>query len=145
MRQALSIFSTIDDYLNPIFSRLPSLPPKTKQTIITHLPFIALIIGIINTLQGLISVVFKVLRVLFSSPDLLDGRILTNTTVDLLTGLLLVMSYSLLKKNYTNGWQFIFGATLIIGILNIMSSQFGLISTLLFLYVLYQVKNHYHS
>ena len=135
-------FTQFESLLAPLFDRLPQVSLKTKNTIMQYFPVVILVFGIINTFQGIVSLIFKILRVLLTSPELLDGRSLFSTLVTVSVGLMLIKSYTYLKNEKHVGWQYVFGVTLFVGIINLFTNPLSCIQSFLFLYILFAIRVH---
>ena len=123
--------------------RLPSLSTKTKNTIINALPHVIAIIGFFCFSFGVINLLGKTMRLLFVSWELLDYRSVLLMAVDIISGFLLLSSVSHIIKRKMVGWRYILYATLLTGSYNAVVNPLALIQTVLFFYILFQIKPLY--
>ena len=130
-----------------LVKKAPTIPAKWQNILVKALPWVTLIFLILS-----LPFIFALLGLgvaLF--PAYATGISYTFTQVLLMVILLIslileVMALPKLFKNQKRGWELLYYATLIGAIYNLYSS--GLIGTLLglliSLYILFQIRTHYH-
>lgn len=136
----------IETHLEKWFLPLPSLSKNARESIVTVIPWISLILGILG-LYATIKYSFLV----FYSPLLLPvfafwgiTNIILNGLLGLISYLFLVLAFSGTKKRLYQGWKFIFWSILISIISSLLSfSLIGILIEVIILYLVFQVKSYY--
>ena len=123
--------------------RLPFLPTKTKNIIVSALPHVIAIIGFLCFSFGVMNLLGKTMRLLFVSWELLDYRSVLLMAVEITSGFLLLYSVSHLIRRKLVGWRYVLYATLLTGSYNVVVNPLALIQTLLLFYILFQIKPSY--
>lgn len=145
MKAVTGAIILLENKLATLFVRLPNLPSKSRQVIIKYLPYIILLIGALGVFQGLTTFFFKIARLIFSSPELLTPDIFVSSLTNLLIGSVLVASFLPLYRLKLAGWQIVFVTTLLTGVLNLIGNPLGVLQSVIFLYILFQIKDEYRS
>lgn len=128
------------------FAKLPPLPKGVKDFIVTILPWLALIFGLLGVLVALAALGILT----FLAPLAAIGNV--NQTTALTIGLILGMISSvvtlvsfpgLLSKKIT-GWNLIF-LSVVVGVISSIEAIFivGIIVSLIEFYILFQIKSYY--
>lgn len=123
--------------------RLPALSSKTKETIISSLPYVVALIGSASLFLGIVNLLGKTLRLLLVSRDLLDFHSIFLMTINIASGFLLLSAITYLQKHKISGWRYVLYATLLTGSYNVISNPYALVLTFLFFYILFQVRPSY--
>lgn len=142
--EILKKINWFEEGLTPLFAKMPNLSLKVRRDIVTSLPFVIIFIGCVSMLQAIMGLVYKVTRLLFSTPELLTFDMISSVITNALVGFVLISSFGLLRKNKVVGWQYVFGVTLFTGILNLLYNPLSLLQSGIFLYILFQTRKEYH-
>jgi hypothetical protein len=144
--------STFEKFLCGLFlDKLPSLPPAIKESTAKILPWIFIVFGVLGVLALLSAYLsFSFVSMLAMGMGQVLGLSIPAVgfiMIYLVTPAIQILSiaggYLLLKKQF-RGWQFTVFATLLSLISHLLYlSPFGLIVDVLFLYLLFQVRERY--
>lgn len=145
MTTAWPLLEKIEEILSRAFQLIPQPSIKIQKILINALPLTILIIGMISVFFGLTNLFFKVIRVVFSSPEFLTSSLVLTTLVSIMSGFALMKSYPYLRRNKTEGWMIVFATTIVLAGINAVTNPFGLIQSFLFLYILFSVRKQYHG
>lgn len=128
--------------LEKVFKDLPHLPENIRQVLVSIAPWLALVFGILGVLAGI--------GRMGISPFTLFGGVRVGMTVffsglvTLASSILMLMAFpKLMKKSYT-GWVYLFWSEALNAAFALLSISLGIVvSILLALYLLFEVKKYY--
>lgn len=141
----------ISKYLDPYYAKLPSLPKGATDFIVSVVPWLALIFGVLALLGGiaafgLLSFFSPLAAVSGAGQYALTG--LVASLILLLQGIIELLSFSPLRNRRESGWNLVLFALVLsvvssIFYLNVFSVISSLFWALVGYYFLYQVKSYY--
>lgn len=134
-------------YLENLYKNLPSLPKEIKDFIVVVTPWLALVFGVLGVLGSLaaIGMTTFVSPFLVSSGGAGTAAGLTLTVVlAFITSVLMVVAVPSLLNRKIMGWKLLF-LNEVLGLLSavVTISFIGVIFTLLWFYLLFQIKSYY--
>lgn len=128
--------------LEDVFKQAPSLPENAREVLVKIAPWLALIFGILGLLAGLAAIGI--------SPVAMFGGVRSSTTllisgvVTLISSGLMLMAYPQLVKRTYRGWELLFWSEIVNVVAVLLAFSLGsILSLLIGLYLLFQIKGHY--
>jgi len=143
MAQPNDIINTLDQN----FAKLPALPKGGRDFLVTVLPWINLIFGVLLVLAALSA--FGIGAVLSPFAALGGGAgtaasLMIIAVLGIVEGVLMVASFPSLRKNAARGWTLTFWAAVVSVVSSVVSiSISGVVFALIGLYLLFQVRSYY--
>ncbi|MEI7603563.1 MAG: hypothetical protein WCJ19_00915 [bacterium] len=138
----------IENFLSTYFlDKTPALPKEWKEVIVQYSPWIMVIALILSIPFIFLGVIFSIFGAALSFVNILNTyQILINLVFGLPTMILYCIAIpGLLKRSKGKGWNFVFIATLIAIVFNVLSlSIFGIVGNALSLYILFQIREYYN-
>ena len=133
--------------MEDLFKKLPPLPKGVKEFIVAVTPWLALIFGVL----GLIGLLIAIGLFTFLSPVMVLGggvRVTTGLSLSLvlnfLSVLLIVIAVPSLFSRKISGWNFVFLSEIVTVVSAALMFNFiGIVFSLVFFYVLFQIKSYY--
>lgn len=143
---ANTIQKTGNDLINVLsdfFKKAPQLPKGGQDALVTIMPWIALIFGILGVVVGIGAVGISPLALfagLNASTTVLITGILT-----IVSSVLMLMAFPKLQKRVEAGWVLLFWSEVVNVVSNLVSINIvgALIGGLIGFYILFQIKAHY--
>lgn len=156
MKQLEPLLKTLDD----AYAKVPALPKKWTDLIVTYAPWLALLTGVLGLIFGVLGLLASLsLFGLMAAVAPLGAygatygpqyviAVVVGALVLLVTGVLSLMAYSSLKARKEKGWNLMFYVVVLgiissIATLNVFSIVMSLVVAAIEYYVLYQVKSYY--
>lgn len=138
---AKKTLSDLEERLENLFKKVPSLPSEIIGLIVDYGPYLALISGILGILSILRFGIFFV-------PFGLIGLSLVNyylqIILNIIASIILILSFKPLKEKKYRGWQMLFYLTLIYTVFAIFFFNLGgLVGVILSFYILFQIREKY--
>jgi hypothetical protein len=136
----------LDSFFSDLFlKKAPQLSDKNRQTVAKAIGWVVLILGLFS-LPGIIGSlgISKSIAPFWHIGGKIYVRWIINYLVSIAQVVLILIAVPPLFKMKAKGWQLVYWATLI-GVLSsiITFSGFGLTISIVFLYLLYQIKKLY--
>lgn len=133
------IVATLEDF----YAKAPDLPQNAQETLVTILPWLALIFGLLGLLVGLGAVGVSPLALLGGIH--MAFNVLLSGVLTIASSVLLLMAYPGLQKRRYIGWKYSFWseAVSLLGAVLSFNIVGGIIGALIVYYLLFQVKSHY--
>jgi hypothetical protein len=142
MTEKKSQTDTFIIYLQDLFKKAPHIPAHGREVIVSIMPLIALIFGILGVIASVIA--------LGASPLALLGGLQSSVIViiagisGIISSVLLLMAYPKLKPHLYQGWVFLFWAEIVGAVSSILSiSLASVIGSIIGLYLLFEIKSYY--
>ena len=137
----------IVSFLSPYFAKAPQLPANWKGGIVSIMPWLALIFGVLGVIGaiaalGIVSVFSPLLMMggALSTP----GTSIVFVVLALVSSALLLVAFPGVKGRKMQGWDFLFWSELVSIVSSVISlSVFGVIFGVVGLYILFQIRSHY--
>jgi hypothetical protein len=129
------------------FMKLPPLPQQARDTLVSIMPWIVLIFGILGVIGGiaglgLVSTLSPLL--LISEGMLFSGGTFIVAVLGIVSAVLLLIAYPDIKARKQKGWNLLFWSEIVSVVGAVLSwSPFGVLMTLVGLYLLFQIKPAY--
>lgn len=141
--------NSIDSYIDTVgeyFKKLPELPRGGREFIVTVTPWLALIFGVLGVIAGVVGLgLFTFLApfaMLGAAKGVGSGFVVV--LVGLVSSVLLLMAFPGVKNKRISGWKLLYYSEVIGLVANVVSlSVFGVLSTLIGFYFLYQIRSYY--
>lgn len=130
---------TLDLYLG---QKAPQIPPNARETIVKIVPWLTAIFVVLSIPALLILLGFSAALLPFATA----GAVWSPSSVLMVANLVLeALSLPGLFKRTRQGWLFAFYAVLVYGLQQLLDAHLGnfIISTLLGLYLLFQIRSYY--
>lgn len=128
--------------LEDFFKKLPNLPASGREVLVSVVPWIALIFGILGVLAGLGAVGV--------SPLALFGGLSSSFTVlvmgvaTIVASVLMLMAFPKLTKKAYKGWELLFWSEVVNTVAAVMALSVGsILGVLVGFYLLFQIKSYY--
>lgn len=142
MRRTLSSLKDFEDFLGTFYGKLPKPPARFIRALVQFLPLVSLVTGIYFIVIAVLPLIIAQLPI-----DPLRGSELININIALLRllfaliGIILLTSYTPLKKLDLSAWNRLFTLSVLIALIVIMLLNAVLLAALLlYWYVLFIVK-----
>lgn len=140
----------IDQYIDVIggyFKKLPQLPKDVRDILVSIVPWIALIGGIIGvavTLVGFGVFTFLAPLAFLSGGGTDAGQGIIAVLLSLIASALLLVAFPGLSKLKTSGWRYLYYSEVVYLLGQVLSiSLGGIIMSLIGFYLLYQIRAYY--
>jgi hypothetical protein len=138
---------SLTESIEKVYAKLPPIPVTWRDTIVSIVPWLALIFGVLGVFASLSA--FGIGTVL-SPLVVLGGGVGTATSlivisiIGLIGSVLMLIAFpSLLKRKFA-GWRFLFWAELLSIVSSVVNiSVTGVILSLVWIYFLFQIKPSY--
>ncbi len=137
------------DKLEPYFKKAPNLSEKIRKFIVQYIPYYALIVGILGVIGAVSTLGILSVASPFAMNDSNNSSTFGMGTIATLlwlaSSVLLIMAYPDLKDRKYKGWNFYFWSDIIHFVGSLVAGQLlsPLISVLIGLYILFQIKSFY--
>lgn len=136
--------------LEPHFAKLPHLPKKAQDVLVQFIPYVALLFGILGIFGAISSLGILTATSPFAimggaeGVSAYGGGFIASLFWMVSAGLLLA-AYPGLNARKFKGWNLLFWSEIVnlIGCVIAMTILSGIISTVIWLYILYEIKSHY--
>lgn len=134
-------FGRLEEFLEFLFGKLPSLPTDVKNLLVTYVPYTVLIAALVILANVALTFIEG------ATPGVLGYyNYYLIQIANLIFGLALLSSFRLLQQNRLAGWRSLFFLNSLYLLLSVV--LFGLDNLLiiaLFYYVLFQLKSNYRE
>jgi amino acid transporter len=141
--------NTVDSYIDTVgeyFDRLPALPRNAKEVVVSIVPWLALIFGIIGIALSIVSFgIFSFLSpVLLLTGSKTAGSGIILVLLSLVSSIFLLLGFPGTQKRQEKGWKWVFYSEVVSLIADIVTiSLSGIVLSLIGFYFLYQIRKLY--
>jgi hypothetical protein len=145
--------SRLEGFMAPLFAKTPHLPENARKTLVTVVPWLALIFGILGILSIFSAVAALQYLMAFPMGSMMGGSWYPAMIVSLLCGLigaiLDLLAFKPLKGHHKKGWNLLFLAATLSSISVIVNFVFGfggilaLLGVLIGYWLLFEIRGHY--
>lgn len=135
--------------LENLFAKAPVLPAGGREFLVTIAPWFSLIFGVLSVVGslsafGLGAMYSPVFAAAGTSPIFL----MIIGVVGLVQGVLMILAFPSLRKKLIKGWNLLFLSEILslassVVSLNVVSIVWAVVITLIFFYLLFQIKSSY--
>jgi hypothetical protein len=132
-------------WFDSLYSRLPRLGAELRDFIVKALPYLALIFGILFTFASVVEILGTPFFSIFTLGEgsWVFQRLLLVNIIGIFEGLLMLLAFKYLRRNSRKGWNLLFWSQILWIISSVISFSPSFILGFIFLYPLFQVKEHY--
>jgi len=125
------------------FKKGPVLSPKFKALVVKYIPIIVLIFGVLSIITGVTSLGLSPLALIGGARS--SGILLIGGLGLIISGVMMFMAYPKLKLGKIGGWNLLFWSTIVSMVATLLTGDIlnGIISVVIGLYFLFQIKSSY--
>lgn len=141
--------NSVDQWIDRIgeyFKKLPELPRNGKDVVVSIVPWLALVFGILGLVGSLVGLgIFTSLAplALFAGVRETNQAILI-VLLGLVASVLMLAAFPGTQKRQEKGWRFLYYSEVVSLVLNVITvSLVGILFTLVGFYFLYQIRSYY--
>jgi len=148
MQPLLNALSSIEIELAKIHTALPHLPSEWKDLLTKALPWLVLIWGILSVISILwfLQVFSTPFARMYVGYGMWSAYMILSLISSVVTAGLAFLAFPRLQKFEKLGWTYIFGASLISGVIGVLMFSVGsVLGTCIGLYLLFEVRNSYKN
>lgn len=133
------------NFLDSLYSKLPSLGQELRDFVVKVLPILSLLAGILLTFSSVIDIIGTPLINLLSMGGgaTIFQKLMIVNVLGLLEGIFLIIAFPALRKKSKRGWGLVLYSQLLWILSALLSLSPSFILGFLFLYPLFQVRSHY--
>lgn len=134
-------------YMEDAYAKLPSLPVGAREFLVTIVPWLSVIFGLLLVLASLSA--FGVLAVFspfgaYSNGAGFAGSLLLIAVLGIAQGVLMMVAFPALRRKAMRGWTLLFWSEVVGLVGSVISlSVAGVIGALIAFYFLFQIKSYY--
>jgi hypothetical protein len=131
--------------LDSLYSRLPNLGTELRHLIVSILPFLAIIFGVLITFAGVMDIIGTPFLSMFSASEGAGvfRKLMLVNVLGIIQGLLMIFAFRHLRKRRMRGWNFLFWSQIIWIISALITLSPSFLLGFVFLYPLFQVRDSY--
>lgn len=133
---------TLDSYVH----KVPGLPYPARNFIVKYGGFITLIIGILEIFNsGVLSVLNLGIKPLWLNNEIFSATYYMYLIFECLIGVMLILAFRPLLDKKAQGWRYALYATFLFFIVSLAGGDIGgIITTIVAIYILFQVRSMYY-
>lgn len=126
------------------YSLLPDFSSDVKAVAVKILPYIVIVFGFLLTLASIMEILGTPFLSIFAigKSTLIQTLLLINV-LGIIQGVLMVSSFTALRRRHMRGWRLVFWSQILWIISSLFSLSLALVLGFLFLYPLLKVRNYY--
>jgi len=133
------------NFLDSIYSKLPSFGNEIKDFIVKVLPFLALITGIIITFSSVVDILgtpFLNALTRGGGATVFQTLMIVNA-IGVLEGLFMIVAFKKLRKRKKSGWRLILWSQFLFIVSALLSFSPSFLLGFIFFYPLFQIRENY--
>lgn len=133
------------NFLDTLYSKLPSFSQELRQFLIKILPWIALIFGLLITFASIMDIIgTPFLSVLSPGEGVgIFQKLMIVNVIGVFEGVFMLFAFKPLKRKQKKGWRLLFWSQLLWIIAALISLSPSFILGFIFFYPLFQVRESY--
>ena len=138
----------IETELAKVHTSLPHLPAEWRDLLIKALPWLVLIGGIMSVISvlGVLNIFTSPFGRMYVGYGIWGVHMILTLLSAIVSATAAFLAFPKLQKNEKIGWTYIFGASLVSGIIGILMFSIGsILGTCIGLYLLFEVREHYKN
>lgn len=135
----------IISWFDSLYSELPRLGSEIREFIVKVLPFVTLIAGALFTFASVVEIIGTPFFSIFTLGEggWLFQRLLVVNVIGVFEGIFMILAFRHLRRRSRRGWNLLFWSQILWIISSLISMSPSFILGFVFLYPLFQVREHY--
>lgn len=134
--------------LENLFAKAPVLPAGGREFLVTVAPWFSLIFGVLSVVGSLSAFGLGAMYSPVIAAGISPVFLMIIGVVGLVQGLLMILAFPSLRKKQIKGWNLLFLSEILslassVVSLNVVSIVWAVVITLIFFYLLFQIKPSY--
>jgi hypothetical protein len=135
----------LTDWFDSLYSRLPGFSLELKHFVVSILPFVAIIFGVLITFASSMDILGTPFFSVFSSGEgagVFQKLMLVNI-IGITQGVLMILSFRPLRRRLKRGWRLVFWSQILWVASALITLSPSFVLGFVFLYPLFQVRDSY--